>query len=62
MIGQKKEFFYDKISYEDDLFFLNEGSVSILFPEEGTRFADRASQRRDLRRDCLRQFFLLRSA
>ena len=38
MIGQKKEFFYDKISYEDDLFFLNEGSVSILFPEEGTRF------------------------
>ena len=38
MIGRKKEFFYDKISYEDDLFFLNEGSVSILFPEEGTRF------------------------
>jgi len=37
MIGQKKEFFYDKISYEDDLMFLNEGSVSILFPEEGTR-------------------------
>ena len=34
----KKEFFYDKISYEDDLFFLNEGSVSILFPDEGTRF------------------------
>ena len=32
MIGRKKEFFYDKISYEDDLFFLNEGSVSILFP------------------------------
>ena len=38
MIGRKKEFFYDKISYEDDLFFLNEGSVSILFPERSTRF------------------------
>jgi hypothetical protein len=37
MIGQKKEFFYDKISFEDDLIFLNEGSASILFPEEGTR-------------------------
>jgi hypothetical protein len=37
MIAQKKEFFYEKISYDDDLFFLNEGSVSILFPERGTQ-------------------------
>jgi len=37
MIAQKKEFFYEKISYDEDLFFLNEGSVSILFPEMGTQ-------------------------
>jgi len=37
MIGQTQKFFYEKISYENDLVFLNEGSVSILFPEMGTR-------------------------
>ena len=37
MIGQKKDFFYDKVSYENDRFFLNEGAVSILFPKMGTQ-------------------------
>ena len=37
LVGKEKKFFYDKVSYENDLLFLSDGSLSVLFPQPGSQ-------------------------